>query len=113
MHRYKTAWYSIRPTHDFQAVKVGGSKGGPGPSWGGSGCHGASWGGSGVPGVGGKEDEPKASVAERAGNIDHTAITVNHSKARRTIQVVDTGLEFCEYPLLEKLHFHIAFQLLV
>ena len=26
----------------------------------------------------GKEGEPKASVAERAGNIDHTAITVNH-----------------------------------
>ena len=33
----------------------------------------------------------RASGAERAGNIDHTAITVNHSKARRTRQVVDTG----------------------
>ena len=36
----------------------------------------ASWGGSGVPGVGGrycsgKKGEPKASGAERAGNIDH------------------------------------------
>ena len=39
----------------------------------------------------GKEGEPKASGAERAGNIDQTAITVNHSKARRTRQVVDTG----------------------
>ena len=44
----------------FQAVKFGGSKGGPGASaatWGGSGCHGvsvASWGGSGVPGIGGR-----------------------------------------------------------
>ena len=50
MHRYKTAWYSIRPlvsTHDFQAVKFGGSKGGPGASA-------ASWSGSRVPGVGGR-----------------------------------------------------------
>ena len=38
----------------------------------------------------GKEGEPKASGAEQAGNIDHTAIT-NHSKARCTRQVVDTG----------------------
>ena len=44
----------------FQAVKFGGSKGGPrasAASWGGNGCHGAnvaSWGGSGVPGVGGR-----------------------------------------------------------
>ena len=72
----------------FQAVKFGGSKGGPGASRGGRGCHGAKAGAtgrkrvrrgeSGVPGVGG---EPK-----RAGNIDHTAVTVNHSKARRTRQ---------------------------
>ena len=27
----------------------------------------------------------------RAGNIDHTAITVNHSKVQCTRQVVDTG----------------------
>ena len=39
----------------------------------------------------GKEGEPKASGAERVGNRDPTAITVNHSKARRTRQVVDTG----------------------
>ena len=39
----------------------------------------------------GKEGEPKASGTEWAGNIDHRAITVNHSKARRTRQVVDTG----------------------
>ena len=44
----------------FQAVKFGGSKGGPGASAesrGGSGCHGASVasrGGSGMPGVGGR-----------------------------------------------------------
>ena len=40
MHRYKTAWYSIRPpvsTRDFQAVKLEGG-----------------WGVSGVPGVGGR-----------------------------------------------------------
>ena len=39
----------------------------------------------------GKEGEPKASGAEWAGNIDHTAITVNRSKARSTRQAVDTG----------------------
>ena len=33
----------------------------------------------------------RASGAERAGNIDHTAITVNRWKARRTRQAVDTG----------------------
>ena len=33
----------------------------------------------------GKEGEPKASGAERAGNIDHTAVAVNQSKARCTI----------------------------
>ena len=44
-----------------------------------------------------KEGEPKASGAERAGNIDHTAITVNHSKARRTRQVVDTGLALTNF----------------
>ena len=52
----------------FQAVKFGGSKGGPGvsaASWGSSGCHGASvasWGGIGVPGVGGRY----SVVAKRA-----------------------------------------------
>ena len=91
MHRYKTAWYSIRPpvsTRDFGDVSSCEVGGRPGASI-------ASWGGSGVPGVGGrcsgKEGEPKASGSERAGNIDHTAITVNHSKARCTRQVVDTG----------------------
>ena len=60
----------------FQAVKFGGSKGGPGASAasrGGSGCHGASvasWGGSGVRALedgSGKEGEPKASGAGRGG----------------------------------------------
>ena len=45
----------------------------------------------------GKEGEPKASGAERADNIDHTAITVNHSKARSTRQVVDTGLALTNF----------------
>ena len=98
MHRYKTAWYSIRPpvsTHDFQAVKFGGSKGGPGASaatWGGSGCHGAKAGCRDLDYGSGKDGEPKAS---RGGagrqHRPYTAITVNHSKARRTRQVVDTG----------------------
>ena len=68
-------------------MKFGGSKGGPGASaasWGEAGCRALEDGS-------GKEGEPKASGAERAGNIDHTAITVNHSKARRTRQVVATG----------------------
>ena len=71
----------------FQAVKFGGSKGGPGVSV-------AIWGGSGwweLEDGSGKEVEPEASEAERAGNINHAAITVNHSKARHTRQVVDTG----------------------
>ena len=75
-------------------MKFGGSKGGPrasAASWGGSGCHGAKAGCRALEDGSGKEGEPKASGAERAGNIDHTAITVNHSKARRTRQVVDTG----------------------
>ena len=59
----------------------------------------------------GKEGEPKASGAEQAGNIDHRAITVNHSKARRTRQVVDTGLALTNFAsILEKLHFHVALE---
>ena len=58
----------------------------------------------------GKEGEPKASGAGRAGNIDHTPITVNHSKARRTYKAGTRSDEFCEYPLLEKLHFHVALE---
>ena len=49
-----------------------------------------------MPGVGGQEGEPKASGAERAGNIDHTAITVNHSKAQCTRQV-DTVLALTNF----------------
>ena len=53
----------------------------------------AIWGGSGcwvLEDGSGKEGEPEVSGVEQAGNIDHTAI-VNHSKARRTRLVVDTG----------------------
>ena len=60
----------------LQAVKLGGSKGGPGASWSGSGCHGASVAKAGCQALedgSGKEGEPKASEAERAGNIDPTA----------------------------------------
>ena len=85
MHHYKTAWYSIRPpvsTHDFGDISSC-------EVWrlqrGGTGRAGALEDGN------GKEGEPKASGVEQAGNIDHTAITVNLSKARRTRQVVDTG----------------------
>ena len=102
----KTSGTVFVSTHDFQSVKFGGSKGGPGASaasWGGSGCHGAKAGCRALEDGSGKEGEPKASGAERAGNIDHTAVTVNHSKARRTRQA-----RICEYPLLEKLHFHVA-----
>ena len=63
----------------FQAVKFGSSKG-PGASSMAAG-HWVLEDGS------GKEGEP-----ERADNIDHTAITINHSKARHKLrQVVDTG----------------------
>ena len=82
-------------------------------SWGGSGCHGAKAGCPALENGSGKEGEPKASGAERADNIDHTAITVNHSKARRTRHgggYWTRSDEFCEYPLLEKLHFHVALE---
>ena len=85
MHRYKTVWYSIRPTHDFQAVKFGGSKGVPRGER-------SELGRKRGAGRWRTVVEKRASGAERAGNIDHTAITANHSKARRTRQVVDTGL---------------------
>ena len=59
----------------FQAVKFGGSKGGRGASaasWGGSGGRkrGAEAGCWALEDGSGKEGEPKASGAERAGNID-------------------------------------------
>ena len=82
MHHYKNEWYGIRPpvsTHDFGDVsscEVWRLQRG---AWGGSGCRALEDGS-------GKEGEPKASGAERAGNIDHTAVTVNNSKARRTRQ---------------------------
>ena len=103
MHRYKTAWYSIRPpvsTRDFQAVKLEASKGGLGRAQragavaGATGREqraGAEAGCRALEDGSGKEGEPKASGAERAGNIDHAASTVNHSEARHTRQAVDTG----------------------
>ena len=100
MHRYKTAWYSIRPpvsTRDFGDVsscEVGGFKGGPGAVAGATGREqraGAEAGCRALEDGSGKEGEPKASGAERAGNIDHAASTVNHSEARHTRQAVDTG----------------------
>ena len=90
MHRYKTAWYSIRPpvsTRDFQAVKLEASKGGLGRAQ----RAGAEAGCRALEDGSGKEGEPKASGAGRAGNIDHAASTVNHSEARHTRRAVDTG----------------------
>ena len=78
----------------FQAVKFGGSKGGPGASAasrGATGRDGAEAGCRALEDGSGKEGEPKASGAERAGNIDHTAVTVNHSKARRTSRAGGAG----------------------
>ena len=63
----------------FQAVKFGGGLGRAQRAGAEAGCRALEDGS-------GKEGEPKASGAERAGNIDHTAVTVNHSKARRTRQ---------------------------
>ena len=90
----------------FQAVKLEAPKGGMGRAGAVAGCRALEDGS-------GKEGEPKASGAERAGNIDLRAITVNHWKARRTRQVVDTGpalTNFSRIPLLEKLHFHVALE---
>ena len=71
----------------FQAVKLEAPKGGLGRAQ----RAGAEAGCRALEDGSGKEGEPKASGAERAGNIDHAAITVNHSEARRTRQAVDTG----------------------
>ena len=109
-------WSQLMTLGTFQAVKFGGSKGGPGASaasrggsrchvgsWGSSRCHVGSWGGSGCLALedgSSKEGEPKASGAERAGNIDHTYtavhVTINHSKARRTRQACSD--EFASIP---------------
>ena len=106
MHRHKTAWYSIRPpvsTRDFGDVsscEVGGFKGSLGRAQragavaGATGREqraGAEAGCRALEDGSGKEGEPKANGAGRAGNIDHAAVTVNHSEARRTRQAVDTG----------------------
>ena len=63
----------------------------------------------------GKEGEPKASGAERAGNIDHTAITYHRQSFESATYKTGGGHwtrsdEFCEYPLLEKLHFHVTLE---
>ena len=87
MHRYKTAWYSIRPpvsTRDFQAVTLKGGLGRAQRAGAEAGCRALEDGS-------GKEGEPKASGAERAGNIDHMYTALDHSEARRTRQAVDTG----------------------
>ena len=57
MHRYKTTWSQLMTLGTFQAVKFGGSKGGPGASV-------ASWGRSveGQEDGSGKEDEPEAAT---------------------------------------------------
>ena len=75
----------------FQAVKLEASKGGLGRAGAVAGATGreqragAEAGCRALEDGSGKEGEPKASGAERAGNIDHAASTVNHSKAPRTI----------------------------
>ena len=95
MHRYKNEWYGIRPpvsTYDFGDVsscEVWRLQRGPGASAASSGCRALEDGS-------GKEGEPKASGAERASNIDHTAVTVNNSKARRTRQARSN--EFASIP---------------
>ena len=89
-------WYSIRPTHDFQAVKFGGSKGGPGANaanWGSSWCHvhGAKAGCRALEDAGyssDKEGEPKAS---------------GYSCHRQSFE---TGGGYWTRSVLEKLHFH-------
>ena len=101
--RYKTAWYSIRPpvsTHDFQAVKFGGSKGGPGASeasWGGSGCHGAKAGCRALKDGSGKEGEPKASGAERAGTIRLSPSIIESAPYKTGGGYWTRSDEFCEY----------------
>ena len=79
MHSYKTAWYSIRPlvsTHDFGDV-LEAPKGGLGRAQ----QAGVEASYRALEDSSGKEGELEVSGAERACNIDHTPITVNHLKA--------------------------------
>ena len=83
MHRYKGTVFVHRfqlvTLETFQAVKLEAPKGSLGRAQ----RAGAEAGCRALEDGSGKEGEPKASGAERAGTIDHTAVTV---KARRTRQ---------------------------
>ena len=113
MHRYKTAWYSIRPpvsTRDFQAVKLEAPKGGLGRAQ----RAGAEAGCRALEDGSGKEGEPKASGAERAGNINLTHV-YSYISFESATHKTGGGYwtrsdEFFAYTLLEKLHFHVALE---
>ena len=84
---HSEARHTRRAVDTGPALRFGGSKGGLGRAQ----RAGAEAGCRALEDGSGKEGEPKASGAERAGNIDHADSTVNHSEARHTRQAVDTG----------------------
>ena len=83
----------------FQAVEFGGSKGGPGASWGGRGCRAledgsgkeGEWGGAGRQYSYHRQSFESATYKTGGGYWTRSD-------------------ELCEYPLLEKLHFHVALE---
>ena len=93
----------------LQAVKFGGSKWGPGAST-------ASWGGSGVPGVGGRQWQRGRAEGEWDGaGRQHRPYSHPRQSFESATYKTGSGYwtrsdEFCEYPLLEKLHPHVALE---
>ena len=84
----------------LQAMKSGGSKGGPGASA-------ASWGGS--------ARRWRMAVAKRASQRRVGWSSYHRQSFQSAMYKTGGGYwtcsdEFCEYPLLEKLHFHVALE---
>ena len=111
MYRYKTAWHSIRPPFQlvtletFQAVKLEAPKGGLGRAQ----RAGAEAGCRALEDGSGKEGEPKASGAERAGNIG-IQLSFESATHKTSGGYWTRSDEFFAYTLLEKLHFHVALE---
>ena len=101
--------FQLMTLETFQAVKFKGSKGVPGASA-------ASWGGSGVPGVGGRQWQRGRAEGEWGGAGRQLRPYSYHRQSFESATYKTGGGywtrsdEFCEYPLLEKLHFHVALE---
>ena len=95
----------------FQAVKFGGSKGGPGvsaASWGGSGCHGASVAIWGKRGAGRWRTVVAKRASRRRAGRQHRPYSYHRQSFESARQVVDSGPALTNF--VEKLHFHVALE---